>query len=395
MAASHDSELSRAQAFLVLNHLPGMGPVTLKRLLDRFEKDPRAVLRAPRKRLLAVRDVGEVLASALENWPNHVDLAREEARITNFDARFVPVDDPDYPGALHEIYDPPIGLHWKGDYKRCELPMVALVGSRRATLYGLRTARQLASQLARLGFCVVSGMARGIDTAAHEGALEVGGKTIALFGCGIDVVYPPENRELYERIQASGAILSEFPMGWKASKTTFPMRNRIIAGLCRAVVIVETDLRGGSMITAKFAADQNRSVFAVPGRIDQPSSRGCHALIREGATLLTCADELVEELNYRGQTELALGPPPLDKRDSISGPPQGPGALPSPEAPPAPSLSEAEARVLGSLSGGGILPLDAIVEQSGLASHEVASTLMLLELKRRVAKHADGCFEAV
>ena len=188
-------------------------------------------------------------------------------------------------------------LHRKGGYL-FEQPCIAVVGSRRTTLYGQSVAKKLGSDLARLGFCVVSGLARGIDTAAHEGALSVGGKTAAVLGCGIDIVYPPENLDLYRRIVETGAVLSEFPFGRKADKQTFPMRNRVVAGISEAVVVVESDVQGGAMITARFAGEQGRLIYAVPGRIDQPTSHGCHQLIRDGATLFTGIDDILNELNY-------------------------------------------------------------------------------------------------
>ena len=202
-------------------------------------------------------------------------------------ATFITPRDVGYPRLLKEIHDPPIGLYRKGVYDFAQ-PCVAIVGSRRTTLYGQSVAKKLAADLARLGFCIVSGLARGIDTAAHEGALSVGGKTAAVLGCGIDIVYPPENLALYRRIEAEGAILSEFPFGRRADRQSFPMRNRVVAGIAEAVVVVETDVSGGSMITARFAGEQGRLIFAVPGRIDQNTSAGCHQLIRDGATLLTC-----------------------------------------------------------------------------------------------------------
>jgi DNA processing protein len=224
---------------------------------------------------------------------------------------------------------------------------------------------------------VVSGLARGIDTAAHEGALSVGGKTAAVLGCGIDIVYPPENLALYRRIEESGAILSEFPFGRRADRQSFPMRNRVVAGICEATVVVETDVSGGSMITAKFAGEQGRTVFAVPGRIDQATSQGCHQLIRDGATLLTSVDDILQELSY------------LDGFQ--------PGAIPPKETAAGregPALSDDETRVLASFAGGAILTPDGIAELTGLSAAQLSSTLMMLELKRLVAKRSDGAFEA-
>jgi DNA processing protein len=290
-------ELNEQQAFLVLNALPNIGPITLNRVLAELAGDPRAVFTAGSRRLEAVSGVGPVISATIAQWRDHFDLVREEERMAKAATTFITPRDPGYPKMLKEIHDPPIGLYRKGSYdfgQHC----IAIVGSRRTTLYGQSVAKKLGADLARLGFCVVSGLARGIDTAAHEGALSVGGKTAAVLGCGIDIVYPPENLGLYRQIEEQGAILSEFPFGRRADKQSFPMRNRVVAGICQAVVVVETDVSGGSMITARFAGEQGRLIFAVPGRIDQNTSAGCHQLIRDGATLLTGVDDILSELSY-------------------------------------------------------------------------------------------------
>src|SRR5688572_32910563 len=289
--------LTEQQAFIILNALPNIGPITLNRILEELGGDPRAVFSAGRRRLEAVKGVGPVIAETIESWRQHVNLAREEDRMAKSAAEFITTRDSAYPKLLKEIHDPPIGLYRKGRYDFSH-PCVAIVGSRRTTLYGQAIAKKFGTELARLGFCVVSGLARGIDTAAHEGALSVGGKTAAVLGTGIDIIYPPENLELYRRIEAAGAILSEFPFSRRADRQSFAMRNRIVAGMSQAVVVVESDVSGGAMITARFAGEQGRQLFAVPGRIDQPTSAGCHQLIRDGATLLTSVDDILSELNY-------------------------------------------------------------------------------------------------
>src|SRR5687768_9936862 len=202
--------LTEQQAFIILNALPNIGPITLNRLLEELGGDPRAVFSAGRRRLETVKGVGPVIAETIEQWRSHFDLAREEAWMAKSSADFVIGSDPAYPKLLKEIHDPPIGLNRKGRYDFTQ-PCISIVGSRRTTLYGQSVAKKFGAELARLGFCVVSGLARGIDTAAHEGALSVGGKTAAVLGTGIDVIYPPENLALYRRIEAAGAILSEFP----------------------------------------------------------------------------------------------------------------------------------------------------------------------------------------
>jgi DNA processing protein len=291
-------ELTEQQAFLVLNALPNIGPITLNRLLEELGGDPRAIFTTSPRQLEAVRGVGPAISATISQWEEHFDLTREEERMAKAVTAFITTRDAAYPKLLKEISDPPIGLYRKGSYEFTH-PCIAIVGSRRTTLYGQATAKKLGTELARLGFCVVSGLARGIDTAAHEGALSVGGKTAAVLGCGIDIIYPPENLALYRQIEAQGAILSEFPFGRRADRQSFPMRNRVVAGMCEATIVVETDVSGGAMITARFAGEQGRLLFAVPGRIDQNSSAGCHQLIRDGATLLTSVDDVLSELNYQ------------------------------------------------------------------------------------------------
>ena len=299
-------DLTERQAFLVLNALPGLGPIAVNHLLDAFGGDPRAALAGDGRRLKPASGVRPEVAAAIREWRGHFDPAKEEARMEKSEVAFLTPADPGYPRLLREIHDPPVGLYRKGPYG-FEHPCVAIVGTRRATLYGQAVAKRLGAELAGRGFCVVSGLARGIDTAAHEGALSAGGRTAAVLGTGIDIIYPPENLDLYRRIADRGAILSEFPFGRPADRDSFPMRSRILSGICEAVVVVESDLRGGAMAAAKFAGEQGRLLFAVPGRIDQSTSAGCNQLIRDGATLLTGVGDILQEMQYLG----GLRPEPL------------------------------------------------------------------------------------
>jgi len=363
---------------MVLNDLPNIGPITLNRLMAEFGGDPCAILASDKRRLESVRGVGPETSASLLNWREHFDLPREEARLAQAGAVFITTRDEGYPKMLREIHDPPIGLYRKGGYL-FDQPCMAIVGSRRTTLYGQSVAKKLGAELARLGFCVVSGLARGIDTAAHEGALSVGGRTAAVLGTGIDIIYPSENLGLYRRIAETGAILTEFPFGRKADKQSFAMRNRIVSGICQGVIVVESDAAGGAMITARFAGEQGRLLFAVPGRIDQATSRGCHQLIRDGATLLTDVDDVLSELNYLD----GLRPQAIPGGDE-------PGLLEQ----LLPQLDDNERRVCEALRGGSILGLDALTSATGLPASEVSAALMMLELKRLVQKRADGSFEA-
>ncbi len=368
--------LTERQAFLILNALPNIGPVTLNRLLAELGGDPRAVLAAARPQLEAVRGVGPVIASTVAAWWTHFDLAREEQRLAAAGADFLTGADSAYPRLLREIHDPPIGLYRLGTYDLAS-PCVAIVGSRRTTLYGQTLARRFAGELVRLGFCVVSGLARGIDTAAHEGALEAGGRTAAVLGCGADIIYPPENLTLFRRIAQSGAVLSEFPFGRRADRQSFAMRNRIVSGMSQATIVVESDVDGGAMITARFAGEQGRLLLAVPGRVDQATSAGCHQLIRDGATLMTSVDDLLNELSYLE----GFRPAPV-------------AAKPAEVAAGRPAnLRPQEERVLAAFSGGAILGPDAVGSLAGLGPAEVSAALMMLELRRLVVKRADGSYE--
>lgn len=368
------TKLNHRQALLVLNGLQHVGPIMLRHLLDAFDHDPVAVLSGSRQKLLQVKGVGEKAATVLTHWSEHFDLSKEIERMKTSGMRFIAQTDEAFPPMLGETYDPPIGLYWKGEYN-VDRPCVAIVGTRRGTLYGLSVAKRFASELARLGFCIVSGMARGTDTAAHEGALEAGGKTVAVLGCGLDIVYPPENLELYKKIAETGAVASEFPFGRRADRQTFPMRNRVVAGMCEAVIVVESAVAGGSMITARFAGEQGRQIMAVPGRIDQASSGGCHQLIRDGATMVTSVDDILEELRYARptQTEAEL---PLETET------------------PTVELSPLEREVLDSFTGGELRLPDQISQQLNRKPSEISATLMGLEIKRLIAKRADGRFEA-
>ncbi|MDX2111997.1 MAG: DNA-processing protein DprA [Verrucomicrobiota bacterium] len=368
-------------ALMILNALPGVGPVTVRRLRDRFEPEfpeyALGILGAPAKVLREVKGVGPELSDTISRWREFFDLERELDILGRHKADFITHDDLRYPALLKEIYDPPCGLYCLGTLA-VKRPAVAIVGTRRPTLYGRGVAKSLATELTRLGFCIVSGLARGIDTEAHTATLDAGGYTVAVLGNGLDIVYPPENLELYRRIAASGAVLSEFPFGRKADKQTFPRRNRVVSGMCDAVIVVESDENGGSMITARFAAEQGRQVFAVPGRIDQPASRGCHALIRDGATLLQSVDNVLDELHMQ-QMEMPL----LSGTTTAA-----PASLAT-----AANLSADESAVYAIYADGEAVHPDEATRRSGMPYYTVTGVLMMLELKRLIAKRADGTYE--
>ena len=360
--------MTSREAYIALNMIDGVGPVRVRALLERFGT-PEAILSAPRGELMRVDGVGEEVARCITSWRESIDLDAELARLEKSGARVVMRDDAEYPKNLREIYDPPLVLYVRGTLRENERMAIGIVGSRRTTLYGQEMSRKLAYQLARLGVTVVSGLARGIDTAAHKGALQAKGRTVAVIGCGIDVVYPPENKKLADEIfEKGGAVVTEFPFGVKPDRQNFPMRNRIISGWSLGVVVVEANLKSGALITAAQAAEQGRQVFAVPGRADSVLSRGANRLIKDGAKLTEDVEDVLAEFEYLL---------PREAGKSASAAPRGGGT----EA--ALKLSETEAKVMA-LIGQEEVAIDEIIRGSGLTSAAVSATLLGLEMKRVV-----------
>jgi DNA processing protein len=377
-------KLSENQALMVLNALPDVGPCSARRLISHFRGDVRRIFSATAEQLRNIPKIDRLAADRIVNYRSFFDLAQEEEAITSLRGDFFGITHPNYPILLREIYDAPVGIYAIGKFDNFTRN-IAIVGSRTNTLYGLETARMLAIELSKRGFCIVSGMARGIDTAAHEGALAAKGKTIAVLGNGIDIIYPSENAALYRRIAENGALISEFTLGRKADKQAFPIRNRLIAGLCHAVIIVESDRFGGSMITAKFANDYGRHVFAVPGRIDQPSSSGCLSLIREGATMLTSIDDIFDDLPY-----LDLDSEQITMFTDVgSGNRFFTNKLPRTSEISCPM----ERKIYEVLIGEKSATLDSITLLSELPLHTALHALQMLELRGLAQKRYDGRFE--
>jgi DNA processing protein len=344
-----------------LKSVPGIGNVTFRRLLERFET-PEAVLSAPPAALSSVRGVTPAVQEAIVQgaWREFAEV--ECFRLTTSGARLVTFTSADYPKSLFEIPDPPPFLYVQGEL-RCHETSIAIVGSRRATAYGLQTTARLAEALAAHGVAVISGMARGVDTSAHKGALAAGGRTVGVLGCGIDMVYPPENRKLFMEMAGKGCLVSEFPLGTLPLAENFPRRNRIISGLSRGVLVVEAAEKSGSLITAQYALEHGRDVFAVPGNISFATSRGSNRLIKQGAKLVDCVEDILEELPGFGSIAGAAG-----------------------QAAPAPrsfSLTPKEAAIYELLAGSP-LHIDDIIAQTELTAAEVSSMLLHLELKGAV-----------
>jgi DNA processing protein len=340
-----------------LKSVPLVGNVTFLRLLAHFGSPERA-LKATAQELGQVKGINRAAAASILSHDYRPFAEAECRKLAASRARVVDVLSERYPRLLMEIPDPPPYLYTLGELNGSETA-VAIVGSRRATQYGLCTATRLAHDLAAQGVTVVSGMARGIDTAAHWGALKMNGRSIAVLGCGIDVVYPPENGALHAALAEKGALVTEFPMGTGPLAENFPRRNRIISALSKGVVVVEAGEHSGSLITARFALEQGREVFAVPGNVTCSGSRGVNGLIKEGAKLVERVEDILEELNIEPQPAAALPQPP-----SFSLTPQ-----------------EAE---LYALICQGPLQIDDIIVQSALTAGEVSATLLRLELKGAV-----------
>jgi DNA processing protein len=288
--------------WLALKLVPGLGTRISKRLLDRF-RSPEAIFRASRTELEGAGVSGAV-AQSIASGCVFEDAATQQEKVKESGAVLVTIGDPRYPAPLREIYDPPVLLFARGRLELLESIMLGVVGTRRPTPYGLAVAERLAADLARAGLTIVSGMARGIDTAGHKGALAAGGNTVAVLGCGVDVVYPSENRKLAAELVAKGLLISEFPMGSIAFPQNFPIRNRIISGMSAGVLVVEGAQYSGSAITAKLAMDQGREVFAVPGNITSKLSWGPNLLIKQGAKLIQDWNDVVAELPAESRRHL-------------------------------------------------------------------------------------------
>lgn len=295
-----DSDLMH---WLALRLTCGLGPKTGWELLQRFGS-PQAIFRCSPAELEGA-GVHPGVARSLASGCAFEEAADQLDRAKRFGALIVTPQDNFYPELLREIYDPPILLFTAGRLELLDTVMVAIVGSRRATHYGLTVAQRFAHELAGQGATVISGMARGIDTAAHKGALEAQGSTVAVFGCGVDVVYPAENRKLAAEIQSRGLLLSEYPMGAPAYPQNFPVRNRIVSGLSSAILVVEGAQYSGSSITARLALDQNREVFAVPGNVTSSMSWGPNLLIKQGAHLAQEASDILDGLHPQDRIRLA------------------------------------------------------------------------------------------
>ena len=354
--------MTATEACIALNMLPTVGPVRLRKLLEVF-KQPQQILAAKRTDLRRVEGIGSEVADQISKWQSTVDLSTELERVRDFGVTVITQDSPSYPRPLREIHAPPIVLYVGGELQDRDNHAIGIIGARRTTYYGTESAKKLAYQLAYAGLTVISGLARGIDTAAHQGALAAKGRTIAVIGAGLAKLYPPENAALAEKIRSgNGAIVSEFSMDIEPDRQTFPMRNRIISGWSHGILVVEAGLNSGALITAAQALEQGRSVYAVPGHINAPTAMGSNRLIQQGAKLVIDAGDILDDLQILV-----------------------PETKPSAEAAarPLPPLSDPERRVYDAINPTET-SIDDIAAKSELPSGVVSSTLLQLELKRLV-----------
>jgi DNA processing protein len=359
--------LNEREACVALNMMDRIGPVGVRSLIDTLGS-VLAIFSATRDQLRAARGIGSETAEAIVSQRDTLDWCGELARAEGEGIRIITQPDAEYPSALKQIHDPPLALYVRGELQSRDRHAVAVVGTRRPTMYGRETTARLTGQLARCGLTIVSGLAEGVDTAAHDAALSAGGRTLAVIGSGMDCLYPPGNRALADRIAAGqGAVISEFPFGRKPDKTTFPIRNRIVSGLSMGVLVVEAGATSGALITVRQALDQNRAVFAVPGRIDSNASQGSNNLLKQGAQCVTCAEDVLSSF------EMLIPPSAL---------------APEAKVRPAPALSESET-VLVTLLRDGVQDVDGLIRRSGIGAADIGSVLVGLEMKR-VARMRPG-----
>ena len=356
--------MSDLHYWIALNNLPEIGPVLSRRLLSAFGS-PENIFRMSHGELRQIDGVGENRALSIAKFNGWDKVQKEIDFAVKNNIHIVALSDRDYPEGLQRIYDAPPILYIRGMMERADKYAVAMVGSRNSTIYGRQVAEQMALKLASSGLTVVSGMAMGVDTSSHIGALKAGGRTIAVLGSGLDVPYPASNRALINSVASSGCVISEFPFGTRPLRENFPRRNRIISALSMGVVVVEATLDSGSLITVTYALEQGKEVFAVPGNITSRNSRGTNDLIRNGAKLVESADEVINEL--RPQLKGAL------KEDALA-----------PEIKPI-ELTDDEKSVFNCL-GAAPKHIDAIIREKKINTGKALSILLGLELKGIVSQ---------
>ena len=386
--------------WLALRRVRGVGPRTCKLLIEKFGPPETIFKLSPDE--VAAAGVPRNTAQNIAQFHDFEPLEKELCELPNIGARLVKWTDADYPPSLRQIADPPPFFFVRGTIELNDAHCIAIVGARTASDYGLRMAQRLGLELAAKGFVVVSGLARGIDGEAHQGALDAHGRTIAVLGCGVDVIYPGEHRKLSEAIVAGGgALISELPIGTQPLAENFPVRNRILSGLCLGVVIVEAAEKSGSLITARMALEQDRQVFAVPGSPLSGKTRGSNRLLKEGAKLVECVEDVIEELAPQMTgSRVAARVPQLPTAPIASTPTSNVGVSPAvvwvsevAEGVKTPEVVMDDAMtILTNLKESERLHIDSIIESSGLSAQTVVRLLLELELEGRVTQHPGKLF---
>ncbi len=365
--------MTEREALIAMNMVPGLGAITARRMAERLGSLV-AVFDASAAELAEVQGMSLEKADQFLAALRQVKVADEIDRAKRALVKLITWADEGYPAMLKQIADPPLVLYVAGSVEALDMPSVAIIGTRRPTIYGRETSRRFGYQLACAGYTVVSGLALGIDTEAHVGALQAKGRTVAVLGGALDRLFPRENQKLArDMTQKGGAVISEYPFGRQPDRQTFPMRNRIVSGLCKGVLVVEASTTSGTLITVGQALDQNRSVMAVPGRIDSPVSQGCHKLLREGARLVTTADDVVQELQ-----DLLAG-----MRLRISGAKRTDEEGKTAAALPRAVLTPDEQAVMKQVDTQGT-HVDEIIRGSGLDAGKVNALLVGMQIKRLV-----------
>ncbi len=381
---------------LALALVPGLGPKLTAAVLAHFGS-AAAVRRASAREFESIPLIGPKLASKFADAVRGVDVAAEWKLIQKHRVRVILLGTPEYPAALSTIPDPPPMLYLRGDFSPGDANSVGVVGSRSCTTYGKRTASSLAGGLCRAGWTVVSGLARGIDGAAHRGALEAGGRTIAVLAGGLSKIYPPEHADLAEDVAKNGCLVTETPMTVEPQPGMFPARNRIISGLSRGVVVVEANLRSGALITMTHATEQGREVFAIPGNVDSSASAGCLDLIRKGARLVRSAEDVLDDLQGIAPLEAPPQPrkrpstePSLNLFETASSPVPVSAPAVHPAGPP-PGLDETQRKVWDALE----TPrhADELTRELGLPVGDLAVVLMRLEMRKAIARLPGNHYE--
>lgn len=344
-----------------LNTIPGLGSKRFTQLINKYG-EPKVIWDLPDEELKRSSFIPSVIINQIINQKIKNEVDEHMERIYKNNIKVLTINDDLYPAFLKNIHDPPIVIYVKGTLIK-EEKAVAVVGSRSASSYGLKMAEIISSELAKCDITVISGMARGIDSSAHIGALKSGGRTIAVLGCGLDITYPPENYKLMRRIEESGCVLSEYVPGVAPFSQNFPARNRIISGISMGVVVIEANEKSGSLITADFALEQGREVFAVPGNLSSPNSIGTNKLIKDGAKIVTCIEDILEEINvFRNTTINIFEQKELEKARIFKD-------------------LDPDERILAECLFSEPMHIDAIIEKSGLGIKTINAILVMLELK--------------